>query len=433
MRFTHKKVCCYSFHRSRTVRQPGGVTAERGYRAGSRGYRRITLALFAAGLTTFIAMYAAQAVLPQIADTFEASPAASALTVSATTGLLALMIIPVSALSERYGRLPVMTASALLSVAVGLVLPWVSSLGALVALRGLQGIALAGVPATAMAYLAEEVHPDDLGAAMGRYIAGTTLGGLSGRVIASFTLQVETWRWALMVAALVSLACTGAMVALAPRSRSFQPRAIGWRTTTGHLVGHLRRRELLAMFATAFLLMGGFVSIYNIIGFRLLAGPFNLPAAMVGLIFLMYLSGTVTSAVAGRLADRLGRGRVLLASETTMLVGLLLSWPDSLPLVLVGLLLLTGGFFAAHAVASGWVGRLATEHRAEASALYLFAYYAGSSVVGGLAGLAYAAAGWTGVTVYVGALVGLAALVVRVVPERGHREALLHRLRATTP
>lgn len=388
-----------------------------GYRAGSSGYRRITLALFAAGLTTFIAMYAAQAVLPQISETFDATPAAAALAVSATTGMLALMVIPVSALSERFGRLRVMTLSALLSVTVGLILPWVSSLGPLIALRGLQGVALAGVPATAMAYLAEEVHPDDLGQAMGRYIAGTTLGGLAGRVIASFTLHVDTWRWALMVAALVSLACTGAMVALAPRSRAFRPRAVGWRTTSGHLIGHLRRRELLAMFATAFLLMGGFVSVYNIIGFRLLARPFSLPAAVVGMVFLMYLSGTVTAALAGRLADRIGRGRVLLGSEGAMLVGLLLAWPDQLALVLIGLLLLTAGFFAAHAVASGWVSRLATEHRAEASALYVFAYYAGSSVVGAFAGVAYSAAGWTGVTVYVGVLVAVAAAVVRTVPE----------------
>lgn len=390
-----------------------------GHRAGTPQFRRVTLALFAAGMTTFIAMYAAQAVLPQVAATFGATPAASALTVSATTGMLALMVIPVSVLSERYGRLSVMTVSALLSVTVGLILPWVSSLGLLVGLRGLQGIALAGVPATAMAYLAEEVHPDDLGAAMGRYIAGTTLGGLSGRVIASFTLHFETWRWALMVAALVSLGCTAAMVLLAPRSRSFRPRPIGWRTTSKHLIAHLRRRELLAMFATAFLLMGGFVSVYNIIGFRLLAEPFGLPAAVVGLIFLMYLSGTITAATAGRLADRLGRGRVLFASEGVMLVGLLLTWPDSLVLVLIGLLLLTGGFFAAHAVASGWVGRVATEHRAEASALYLFAYYAGSSVVGGLAGLAYAAAGWTGVAVYVGALVILAAALSTVLAGSG--------------
>lgn len=382
-----------------------------GYRRGSAGYRRITTALFAAGLTTFVAMYGAQAVLPQISDEFDASPAASALAVSATTGMLALMVVPASALSERYGRMRVMTASAVLSLVVGLILPWVGSLGWLVLLRGVQGAALAGVPATAMAYLAEEVDPEHLGAAMGRYIAGTTIGGLAGRLVASFTLDVETWRWALGACALVSLLCTVLMVRLAPGSRFFTPRDIGVRTTGRHLFEHVRTPSLLAMFGTAFLLMGGFVSVYNVLGFRLLAEPFGLPTALVGMVFLMYLSGTATSAWAGRLADRLGRAPVLMGAELVMLSGLLLTLPETLWAVLPGMLLLTGGFFAAHAVASGWVGRLARAHRAEASSLYLLAYYAGSSVVGATGGLAYEAGGWSSLVAFVAVLVALGVVV----------------------
>ncbi|WP_018156346.1 MFS transporter [Demetria terragena] len=383
-----------------------------GYRVGERGFRRITLAVSAAGMTTFVAMYAAQAVLPQIATEFDSSPAATALTISATTGMLALMVVPISVLSERFGRLRIMSVSALLSVVIGLLQPWAPSLELLVAMRGLQGIALAGVPATAMAYLAEEVHPDDVGAAMGKYIAGTTLGGLAGRLIPSLTLEVGTWRWGMMAAAAASFCFATATAFLAPKSRHFVARPVGWRTTASHLKTHLKTPALVAMFGTGFLLMGGFVSVYNFLGFRLLAAPFDLPDVVVGLIFLMFLAGTVSASAAGRLADRLGPRRVLVTSEMVMLGGLLLTWPDHLVPVLIGAFLLTAGFFGAHAVASGWVGRLATEHRAEASSLYLLAYYAGSSVMGALAGLAFAAAAWTGVVLYVGGLVLAAAALV---------------------
>ncbi|NYJ75207.1 MFS transporter [Allobranchiibius huperziae] len=386
--------------------------APAGYRRGDAGYRRITLSLFAAGMTTFVAMYAAQAVLPALSDAFDVSPAGSALAVSATTGMLALAIIPASALSERFGRTRVMVTSALLTAAVGIVLPWVGSFGLLVALRGVQGIALAGVPATAMAYLAEEVHAQDLGAAMGRYIAGTTVGGLAGRVVASLTLDLSTWRWALEVAALVSLAFTLVFVRFAPPSVYFRPQPIGVRRTARAVAGHLRSPRLLALFGTAFLLMGGFVSIYNLLGYRLLARPFSLSQTVVGLVFLMYLSGTVSSAAAGRLSDRFGRAAVLLTSEVVALIGLLLTWVTALPLVLIGVLLFTAGFFAAHAVASGWVSRIAHDHRAEASSLYLFAYYAGSSVLGAAAGLAYSAYGWSGAVAYVGVIFLLALTVV---------------------
>ncbi len=401
-----------------------------GYRRGDPGYRRITLALFAAGMTTFVAMYAVQAVLPSLSTAFGVSPAGSALSVSATTGMLAIAVIPASALSERFGRTRVMAVSALSSALIGLALPWAGSIGLLVVLRGIQGVALAGVPATAMAYLAEEVHAADLGAAMGRYVSGTTIGGLAGRVVTSLTLDVSTWRWALEVAAWVSLGFTVLFVRTAPPSAHFVPRPIGVRRTVSAVAGHLRNPLLLALYGTSFLLMGGFVSVYNLLGFRLLAAPFDLSSALVGLVFVLYLSGTVSSAVAGGCADRFGRGTVLLASELVAVVGLLLTWTAALAPVLVGVLLFTAGFFAAHAVASGWVGRIAHEHRGEASGLYLLAYYAGSSVLGAVAGLAYSAGGWTGVVGYVGSTLLLAGALavwlchadrpVRSSPVSGH-------------
>lgn len=389
----------------------GTAPTPAGYRRREPGYRRITLALFAAGMTTFVAMYAAQAVLPALSDDFGVSPAGSALAVSATTGALALAVIPASALSERFGRVRVMTASALLSLIVGLVLPWVGSFGALIALRAVQGVALAGVPATAMAYLAEEVHAGDLGAAMGRYIAGTTIGGLAGRIIAALTLDLSTWQWALEAAALVSVVFTLIFIRSAPPSVYFRPQPVGLRATTRAVLGHLRNPRLVGLFATAFLLMGGFVSLYNLLGYRLLAGPFNLSQTLVGLVFLMYLSGTVSAAAAGRLSDRFGRASVLMCAELVALMGLLLTWTTRLPVVLAGVLLFTAGFFAAHAVASGWVSRIANEHRAEASSLYLLAYYAGSSVLGAAAGFAYSGAGWHGVIAYIGVAFGVAVLI----------------------
>jgi MFS transporter, YNFM family, putative membrane transport protein len=75
---------------------------------------------------------------------------------------------------------------------------------------------------------------------------------------------------------------------------------------------------------------------------------------------------------------------------------------------------LTIGFFGAHSVASSWVGRRATQGRAHATALYLFAYYLGSSVLGSLGGVVYGASGWSGTVIAV-ALVLTAALVIAIV------------------
>lgn len=392
---------------------PSDVPAA-GYRRGDAGYRRITLALFAAGMATFVAMYAAQAVLPELARDFGVTPAVSALAVSATTGFLAAAIIPASALSERFGRIRMMAIAALASAVLGCLVPLAPDMATLLVLRCLQGAALAGVPATAMAYLAEEVHRADLGAAMGRYVAGTTIGGLSGRILASFVLEWSSWQWALEAAALAALAFTGIFLWLAPTSRHFTPQPIGLRGTTRAVVGHLSNPQLLTIYVTTFLLMGGFVAVYNMLGFRLLAAPFSLPQSVVGLVFLLYLAGTASSAVAGRMADRFGKRQMLIGSEVVALAGVLITLPANVPCVLVGVLVFTAGFFGAHSVASGWVGAIAQEHRAEASGVYLFAYYTGSSVLGALSGVAYSHSGWDGVTAYVAALYVAALLLAGV-------------------
>ncbi|MEV0407957.1 MFS transporter [Actinoallomurus sp. NPDC050550] len=379
------------------------------HRRGSRGLRRVNLALFAAGLTTFMSLYSTQALLPELSRVFGVSPTTSSLLVSLSTGTLALAVIPVSSLSERFGRTRIMTVSSVAAAVLGLLLPFAPSFPALAAIRAAQGIALAGVPAVAMAYLADEVHPEALGGAMGRYIAGNTVGGLLGRLVPGFTTDLAGWRWALGVTALGALLLTLVFGVLLPRSRCFQPA----RTGPGPLIRHLRDPAMRRLYLIALVLMAGFVTVYNYLGYRLLAAPFGLPQWVTGLVFLMYLAGTVSSPAAGSLADRVGRRPVLFGAFALVAAGLLATLPHALPVLAVGLLVFTAGFFAAHSVASGWVGRRAAAGKAQASALYLFAYYAGSSLGGSAGGLAYEHGRWPATVGYALALLAVAALTAR--------------------
>ncbi len=273
-----------------------------------------------------------------------------------------------------------------------------------------------------MAYLAEEIDGEGLGAAMGIYVAGTTIGGLAGRLIPAFTLDLASWRWAQAAAAIAAAGCTVWFVRWLPPSRGFVPRPAGIYTMLGDLAGQLRHRGLLALFGLAFVLMGGFVSLYNYLGYRLTTAPFALPEALVGLVFVLYLAGTAASAAAGRLTDRIGRLRVLTVSLGVMTIGLVVTVPDHLGTVLLGVLLYTAGFFGAHTAASAWVGAMAQGNRGAASSLYLFAYYLGSALVGGAAGLAYSRAGWLGLTCGTGFLMVI-AVVLLWVSHRSQRHA----------
>ncbi|MFD8865210.1 MFS transporter [Streptomyces sp. NPDC059590] len=378
---------------------------------GDPGFGRMRLALFAAGLATFALLFSTQALLPAISADLHVQPDQASWTVSAATLALALAVLPLSALSERFGRRAMMTGSLAVAVAVGLAVPFAPDLGWLIALRAVQGAAIAGIPASAMAYLSEEVRPSSLISAIGLFVAGNSFGGMTGRLLTGWVADGWGWRVSLATVGVLSLVCAIAFRLLLPKARHFTPAAVSPRALARTVGGHLSDPLLRRLYAIGALFMTVFGGVYTVIGYRLVAEPFNLSQSLVGSIFLIYLVGTASSAAAGKLVGRLGRRGALYVAVTTTTAGLLLSLGDSLAAVLLGLVLITAGFFAGHAVASSSVSRAAKTGRAQASALYQTAYYIGSSVGGTLGALAFHASGWTGTVVLGLVAVGGAAAI----------------------
>lgn len=400
-----------------------------GLRRGDQGFRRISIGLFFAGFTTFALLYATQPLLPRLVDVFAVSPGTASLSVSVTTGGLALAVIPASALSERWGRRPVMLWSLLAAVVLGLAAAVAPSFWLLLVLRALEGVALAGLPAVGMAYLADEIDTGHLGGAMGLYVAGNSVGGFGGRIVVSAIDDLAgSWRVALGGIAVVSGVCLLLFWLVLPPSQRFAPTPVAARELAGEVAAHLRDPVLRRLFATGLLLMGTFVCAYNYVTFRLLGPPFSLPDLVVGFVFVLYAVGTVTSTGAGRLSTRWGTRTTVLVATGVATLGALAMLAPVLALVVGGLALLTVGFFAGHAVASAAVGRRATHGRAVASGMYLFSYYVGSSVGGTLGGVVFGAAGWSATVAFLVGLLAATAVVVAglrsaALPARGEPSA----------
>ncbi|MGU3537161.1 MFS transporter [Methylobacterium sp. A54F] len=379
--------------------------------AGTPAFRRTTIALAAAGFSTFAVLYGVQPLLPVYAEDFGVSPAESSLALSLPCAMLAVALLVVSPLSEVWGRRPVMLvslfASAILTVAACLVPSWHGFL----ALRALTGLAASGLPAVAMAYLSEEMHGRAIGLSMGLLIGGNAAGGMIGRLIAGIIADHASWRLGLGTIGVLALGAAIAFAWLLPPSRRFVAHPMRWREVPGTFTQHFRDAGLPWLFSEAFLLMGGFVCIYNYIGFRLLDPPFSLSQTAIGAIFVVYLAGTASSAVTGEIASRLGRRKVLWLAITVGLAGILMTLSQNLWVIVGGIVVVTVGFFGAHSVASSWIGRRALRDRAQASSIYLCLYYLGSSVLGTAGGWFFAHSGWGGVVAFVGGLYGLALIV----------------------
>lgn len=368
-------------------------------------------ALLMAGFSTFALMYDVQPLLPVFAAQFGVNAATSSLAVSLTTGTMALAFIPAAVLSDRIGRRPVMIfsllASALLTVLSAVLPGWTH----LLVMRSAIGLALAGLPSVAMAYVSEEVHPNSVGSAMGLYIAASAIGGMAGRLAMASLSQYTGWRVAIGMMGVLGLAAGVCFAAFSPRSDAFAAVHHDLRSLALAMRGLLADQVLPWLYVEGFLLMGVFVTLYNYVSFRLEAPPYRLSQAAVGLVFLVYLLGSFSSAWFGSLASRLGPGRVFWMPIAVLAVGLVLTLARPLLVVLGGIAIVTAAFFAAHSTASGWVGRRATRDRAQAAALYLFFYYLGSSLVGSAGGVAWNRAAWLGVVGFTLTL-SLLALVI---------------------
>ena len=106
----------------------------------------------------------------------------------------------------------------------------------------------------------------------------------------------------------------------------------------------------------------------------------------------------------GELAGRYGRRRVIGFAIAFMPIGVLMTLPNSLWLTILGVGVVTIGFFGGHSIASSWVGLRAETAKAQASALYLFFYYAGSSLAGSIGGWVFSLGAWPGEAAFIGAM-----------------------------
>ncbi|NVN98341.1 MAG: MFS transporter [Geobacteraceae bacterium] len=375
---------------------------------GSARYHRANLALFIAGFVAFVTLYDVQPLLPLFSREFGVSPAIGSLPLSISTWTLAVAMLLAGTVSETVGRKPLISAALFLTSLMALLTYFCDSFAALLTVRFLQGLVLAGVPSVAMAYLGEEMDSRAITSAIGIYISGNAVGGMTGRISSAILSDHFPWRSGIALIGCLTFVLAVMFLFILPAPAKFvkRPFKAGYLLTS--LLFHLKDRSMLLLFSIAFLAMGGFITLYNYITFRLLAPPYSLSQSSISLIFLVYFTGSLSSSFMGRLLQRFGRTFMMRLTIGGMLAGTLLTLCSSLVWIITGIGIFTCGFFGAHAIASGWVGKRATTARAQATSLYLFAYYQGSSISGTVGGIFWVKWGWHGITIIIITLLLLA-------------------------
>jgi predicted MFS family arabinose efflux permease len=371
---------------------------------------RSTVPVFIVGTCAFLGMYAPQPLLPLFARTFGASEARASLTISGLTLGIAVGAPIAGALSDRHGRTPFVLGGTLLTGLLTLAGAFAPTLGALVAARFAQGLAVAGVLAVVMGYVGDE-WPDRPASAMSAYVTGSVLGGYLGRFLSGVAAATIGWRAGLAGIGLTMLGAGFWARRTLPPSRRFVPAP---RVSFDAALAALRDARLLAAYAVGFLVLFVLVATFTYVGFHLDRPPFSLGPGALASIFTVYLLGLVVTPAGGRFVDRVGHRRGLAASVALSLVGLGMTLAGSLLVIIVGLALMSSGMFVAQAAATSFVGANARGGRAAASGLYLSFYYAGGAVGAVVPSLAFARGGWPACVALVAAVEVATAAIAAV-------------------
>lgn len=359
------------------------------------------------GFLTLADLFATQAILPALAQRFQATPGAIGVAANAGTIGMAIAGLLAGVLAGGVDRRRGIWAALALLALPTLALAVAPNLWVFALLRVAQGLCMATAFTLTITYLAEQCTPEEATAALAAYVTGVVASNLIGRLIAATVASAAGVPASFALFALLNL--SGALLtrfALSGGAPMMQPRCDHfWSAWTGHLANPALRRA----FAVGFLILFGFIGVFTYVGFVLAAPPFALSMRAVGLVFLCFAPSLLTTPLAGAAAARWGTARALPLGLVLALLGLALAALPSLVALILGLALVAIGTFFAQALATASVGRLAARDKAAASGLYLCFYYLGGLIGAVAVGALFDRGGWPAALAAVGAALALAA------------------------
>lgn len=373
---------------------------------------RVILALALSGLAELASLFFIQPLLPTLAVEYNVPVSQVSIILSAETALLAIGLLFTGTLSDHYGRKRLIIVSLLLGGILTLLCPLMESWAMLVALRAVIGLALSGIAAAATAYISEEVAPVAAGIVTGYFVFGNSMGGMSGRIVASQLIDHVSIN-AIFYGFATSLIVVAILVKfLLPESKNFTPtQNLNVTRMVKGAASHFKNKNLALAFVISFIIFGAFTSLYNYLAFFLKGEPFHISPANAGLLSFSFALSFFTAPQAGRLSAKYGAMKVLRVLFLIMALGMLLTLTSNVIAFIAGAVIFTGCFFGCHSIGLSWVSKNATHARGQAVALYLFFYYMGGSVIGFINGFVFHSLGWVGMTGLILVLLGVGVVV----------------------
>lgn len=392
------------------------------YTIKDSAFWKIIIGLGMASLFIFATMYSLQPILPVFTEDFHIPISYASLSVSLTTVGLIIGLVTIGFLSDRKGRFLFIHLSIISSSILLFIIPLMESFSFIILFRFVQGFTLAGVPAAALAYMVEEIHPKYFGFAATLYISCNSLGGMIGRFITGYIAELHSWQMALYTLGGFGLITFLVVLFTLPKSKKFiQSSKPILEDMKGFLV-HFKNPLLLLMFGLGIVLQTAFTGMWTFLPFHLLEEPYHLSLQQISYFYLAYSLGIVGAPIAGWLTNRFSIGQIRIVGVIILSIGLFITLGSSIIAISIGLSLVCLGFFVSHSITTTTVSQTATHQKGSASSLYLVAYYIGVAIGTTLLTPLWNAFSWNGIIIFTALLPVIYVAIVKMAQRRLKRK-----------
>ncbi|ARJ39206.1 MFS transporter [Sporosarcina sp. P21c] len=375
---------------------------------------RIVIGLGIASVLIFAAMYAMQPLLPILTKQFNVSVSTASLAMSVNTIGLIFGLVILGFYSDRLGRSAFVKVSVLVTALLFIPMFLTHSFTVILVLRFIQGFAMAGVLAAALAYINEEINERVVGVATALYISFNGTGGMLGRFVTGYLAERWSWELSLQLLTVAGVAVFIFLLFVLPKSNYFTPSVESMKKDMEGFGIHLKNPALLIVFGLGIALQLSFTGMWTFLPFHLTASPFSMTLDEVSYIYFAYAFGIIGAPLAGSIASKAGMNSVRFIGVLLLAVGCLLTIPTILPLIIIGYCIICLGFFSAHSLTAASVSKEATHHKGSASSLYLVSYYIGMAAGSTLVTPLWQFAGWTGLAMFSAVVPVVYVLLIRL-------------------
>lgn len=374
------------------------------------------------GMLAFLQVYSIQSILPVLQAQMGLSAVGVGSLVGATVLAVALISPFMGMISDALGRRVFIIGAVFLLAVPTLGISFAQTESQLWWLRFFQGLLVPSITVVLIAFVGEEFSGHLRLRLMSFYVTGTVLGGFLGRFLVGYMTELWGWQVAYYVMASFSLFGGVALLVFLPRSQHFQPKP-HVKQALWQLAHHIRNPHLIAACLLGFCVMYSLVGCFTYINLRFAVPPYDLNAAQLANVFVVYLVGMVVTPLSAWLIARYGVATTATGAVLLSMFGVVLTTVSPLWLIIVALMLMCSGVFITQGATISFISMNVPEGRSLASGLYYMSYYAGGTTGTFICGLAYEVGQWSYTVIALLIMQGIALVTAHTLLRRAKSSA----------